>query len=74
MGDRRRVMRRVFRWSVMIESLLKRSRDIFEAPRRLPPKREMDHAIIIREGQQLVNVCPYKYGYKQKEEIEKLVE
>lgn len=67
-------MRRVFRCSVMIESLLKRSRDIFEAPRRLPPKREMDHAIIIREGQQLVNVCPYKYGYKQKEEIEKLVE
>ncbi|KAL0541380.1 hypothetical protein IC582_021422 [Cucumis melo] len=57
----------------MINNLLKRYRSIFEMPKRLPQKRVVDHRILIVDGQKPINVHPYKYGYIQKEEIEKLV-
>ena len=39
----------------------------------LPPRRIRDHAIIIKEGAQPSNIRPYRYGYQQKTEIEKMV-
>ncbi|KAA0063771.1 peroxidase 64 [Cucumis melo var. makuwa] len=57
----------------MIKFLLQQYADIFEAPKTLPPKREIDHRILTMPGQRPINVRPYKYGHVQKEEIEKLV-
>ncbi|KAA0033896.1 retrotransposon protein [Cucumis melo var. makuwa] len=57
----------------MIRNLLTRYRSIFETPKGLPPKRTVDHRIVTLDGQKPINVRPYKYGYIQKEEIEKLV-
>ncbi|KAA0043304.1 Retrotransposable element Tf2 [Cucumis melo var. makuwa] len=57
----------------MIRNLLARNRSIFELPKGLPPKRAVDHRIMIPEGQNPINVRPYKYGYIQKGEIERLV-
>ncbi|TYK22651.1 reverse transcriptase [Cucumis melo var. makuwa] len=57
----------------MVRNLLARYRSIFETPKGLPPKRAVDHRIVTLEGQKPINVRPYKYGYIQKEEIEKLV-
>lgn len=58
----------------MIVTLLKNNRDLFKVPRKLPPKWDIDHNINISEDQPPMNICPYKYEHKQKEEIEKLVE
>ena len=57
----------------MIKNLLQQYADIFEDPKKLPPKREIDHRILVLPNQRPINVRPYKYGYVQKEEIEKLV-
>ncbi|KAL4037971.1 hypothetical protein IC575_001574 [Cucumis melo] len=57
----------------MVRNLLTRYRSIFETPKGLPPKRAVDHRIVTLERQKPINVRPYKYGYIQKEEIEKLV-
>ena len=57
----------------MIPALLKLYMDIFEEPKGLPPKRAIDHRILTMEGQKPIHVRPYKYGYVQKEEIEKPV-
>lgn len=42
-------------------------------PNQLPPAREVDHQINLKEGVDLVNVRPYRYIYFQKEEIKKQV-
>ncbi|KAF7810715.1 Retrovirus-related Pol polyprotein from transposon 17.6 [Senna tora] len=39
----------------------------------LPPSRNRDHAILIKEGSQPPNIRPYRYPHSQKAEIEKLV-
>ena len=57
----------------MIINLLKRYMSLFEMPNGLPSRRIVDHRILTLDGQKPINVRPYKYGYIQKEEIEKLV-
>ncbi|TYK07734.1 peroxidase 64 [Cucumis melo var. makuwa] len=57
----------------MIPNLLKRFRGLFEMPKELPPRRAVDNRILTVDEQKPINVRPYKYGYIQKEEIEKLV-
>ena len=57
----------------MIRTLLQQYTDLFEDPKGLPPKRAIDHRIMVMPNQQPINVRPYKYGHVQKEEIEKLV-
>lgn len=46
---------------------------IFEEPQQLPPAREIDHCIPLKEGTEPINVRPYRYAYFQKAEIEKQV-
>ncbi|XP_050947361.1 uncharacterized protein LOC103495179 [Cucumis melo] len=57
----------------MIRFLLHQYADIFETPKGLPPKREIDYRILTLPEQRPINARPYKYGHVQKEEIEKLV-
>lgn len=53
--------------------LLTQFSDICQKPNQLPPHREIDHHINLKEGADPVNVRPYRYAYFQKEEIEKQV-
>ncbi|TYK05493.1 transposon Tf2-1 polyprotein isoform X1 [Cucumis melo var. makuwa] len=57
-----------------IHIVLKQYEDIFEWPKKLPPRREIKHHIYFKESTDPINVRPYRYGYHQKEEMEKLVE
>ncbi|GJT66732.1 putative mitochondrial protein [Tanacetum coccineum] len=41
--------------------------------RGLPPSRDHEHAIVLKEGTEPINVRPYRYPQLQKDEIEKLV-
>lgn len=55
------------------DSLLEQFDDVFQAPQGLPPKRDYDHAIVLKEGAQIPNIRPYRYPYYQKNEIENIV-
>ncbi|KAL5565238.1 hypothetical protein UlMin_028402 [Ulmus minor] len=48
--------------------------DVFKAPTTLPPLRDIDHHIPLKDGTQPINVRPYRYAYFQKAEIEKQVQ
>ena len=54
-------------------SVIKQFQDVFEWPEKLPPRRKIEHHIHMKEGTNPINVCPYRYGFHQKEEMEKLV-
>ena len=56
-----------------IQQLLQNFEDIFQKPKHLPPIREIDHHINLKEGTEAINVRPYMYAYFQKAEIEKQV-
>ncbi|KZV19421.1 hypothetical protein F511_08762 [Dorcoceras hygrometricum] len=56
-----------------LERLLREYEKLFEEPRGLPPNRSREHAIILKEGSEPVQVRPYRYAHQQKDEIEKLV-
>ncbi|KAL0541011.1 hypothetical protein IC582_021038 [Cucumis melo] len=47
--------------------------DIFNMPAELPPMRQVDHRIQLKEGTDPINVRSYRYPHAQKNEIEKLV-
>jgi hypothetical protein len=54
--------------------LLQEYADVFQQPSRLPPAREVDHCIMLKEGTEPINVRPYRYAHFQKTEIEKQVQ
>ena len=56
-----------------MQVLLETFANIFEEPQQLPPDREIDHSISLKEGIEPINVCPYRYAYFQKAKIEKQV-
>ncbi|KAF2305026.1 hypothetical protein GH714_001150 [Hevea brasiliensis] len=56
-----------------LDDLLLRFEDIFQEPKSLPPKRDHDHRIILKEGSSPVNIRPYKYAASQKDAIETMV-
>jgi hypothetical protein len=55
-----------------IRILLEEFALVFNEPRGLPPARGHDHQILLK-GNQPITVCPYRYPYFQKTEIEKIV-
>ncbi|KZV21493.1 peroxidase 64, partial [Dorcoceras hygrometricum] len=57
----------------VIQDVLNKFRGVFDKPQGLPPKRRQDHSIMIKDGQGPVQVRPYRYAHRQKNEIEKLV-
>ncbi|TYK10932.1 ty3-gypsy retroelement transposase [Cucumis melo var. makuwa] len=56
-----------------LSTVLKQFEDVFEWPEKLPPRREIEHQIHLKQGTDPINVRPYRYGFQQKEETEKLV-
>nr|GEX24785.1 putative mitochondrial protein [Tanacetum cinerariifolium] len=54
-------------------SLLTNYADIFVLLAGLPPQRDHEHAIVLKNGTKPINVHPYRYPQLQKDEIEKLV-
>ncbi|GJZ83807.1 ty3-gypsy retrotransposon protein [Tanacetum coccineum] len=56
-----------------LDTLLTKFVDIFSMPAGLPPSRDREHAIVLKEGTEPINVRPYRYPQLQKDEIEKLV-
>lgn len=57
-----------------IQKLLVEYDEIFQEPTSLPPHREHDHRIHLKEGTPPVNVRPYRYPVIQKDAIEKIVQ
>ena len=57
-----------------MQGLLRNYKELFQEPTQLPPKREIDHCIMLKEGTKPINVRPYRYAHFQKEEIEKQVQ
>ncbi|KAL4318769.1 hypothetical protein GQ457_18G015560 [Hibiscus cannabinus] len=56
-----------------MEQLLQEFSDIFHEPTEIPPTRDIDHRIPLKDGTEPINVRPYRYAYFQKAEIEKQV-
>lgn len=56
-----------------MQQLLDKYSDLLVVPTSLPPHRDHDHRIILKEGVPPVNVRPYRYAVNQKDEIEKLI-
>ena len=57
-----------------IQQLLGEFGDICKLPAGLPPPREHDHAINLKEGVAILHVRPYSYPHFQKNEIEKIID
>jgi hypothetical protein len=57
-----------------MQGVLHEFSDVFMEPSSLPPSRQIDHSIPLKEGTAPVNVRPYRYAHYQKEEIEKQVQ
>ncbi|KAF2292988.1 hypothetical protein GH714_034621 [Hevea brasiliensis] len=53
--------------------LLDQFPDIYQKPSQLPPEREINHRINLKEGTNPINVRPYRYAHFQKAEIEKQI-
>ena len=54
------------------KQLLEEFDDICQLPTSLPPQRELDHAINLKEGFEIPDVRPYRYPYYQKMILKKL--
>ncbi|KAA0045301.1 transposon Tf2-1 polyprotein isoform X1 [Cucumis melo var. makuwa] len=56
-----------------LSTVFKQFEDVFEWPEKVPPRRKIEHQIRLKQGTDPINVRPYRYGFQQKEEMEKLV-
>ncbi|KAL4019455.1 hypothetical protein IC575_018203 [Cucumis melo] len=50
----------------LISSVIKQYQDVFDWPEKLPPRREIEHHIHLKDGTDPINVRPYRYGFQQK--------
>ncbi|CAL9231367.1 unnamed protein product, partial [Arabidopsis halleri] len=57
-----------------IRRLLDQFEPVFQLPSALPPRRDIEHHIALKEGSDPVNARPYRYAHFQKEEIERQVQ
>ena len=58
---------------LVLAQLLQNFSKVFEAPTSLPPLRNHEHSIILKEGSQPICERLYRYHFYQKFEIEKIV-
>ncbi|XP_023920704.1 uncharacterized protein LOC112032172 [Quercus suber] len=56
-----------------VAEVLRNYRAVFATPEGLPPLRDHEHPITLKEGAQAVSQRPYRYPYYQKNEIENIV-
>eukprot|EP00253_Pinus_taeda_P025087 PITA_25087 len=57
-----------------MQQILNNHLSVFDKPHELPPSRgEHDHSITLVPGAQPPDVCPYRYPFTQKNEIEKII-
>lgn len=59
--------------NTVVQELINEFEDIFSIPSGLPPHRDHEHSIVLKEGEGTISVRPYRYPQVQKDEIEKLV-
>ncbi|GJR18805.1 hypothetical protein Tco_0967332 [Tanacetum coccineum] len=57
----------------VLDELLKEFDDVFALPTALPPQRQHDHIIHLKEGAIHVNIRPYKHPSSEKDAIESMV-
>nr|XP_016448669.1 PREDICTED: uncharacterized protein LOC107773757 [Nicotiana tabacum] len=57
-----------------MEQLVSKFEDLFKEPSGLSPKRDCDHAVDLVPGATTVNQRPYRYSFKQKNTIKKMVQ
>lgn len=72
--DKQKEVDTIIQTPEFLQSLLLRFKQVFEMPKGLPPKRNHEHAIVLKEGSNPVSVRPYRYPQFQKDEIEKLIQ
>lgn len=58
---------------LVVREVLQQYNEVFQEPKGLPPIRAVDHRIPLKPNAKPVNICPYKYPYFQKNEMERLV-
>ncbi|XP_074356051.1 uncharacterized protein LOC141695725 [Apium graveolens] len=56
-----------------LAEVLEQHSRVFDSPVGLPPSRNHEHAITLRDGCNPVGVRPYRYPQSQKDEIERLI-
>ncbi|GKG13907.1 hypothetical protein Tco_0350867, partial [Tanacetum coccineum] len=57
-----------------LSELLEEFKDVFALPSALPPQRQQDHIIPLKDGSIHVNIRPYKHPPSQKDAIESMVQ
>ncbi|GJX76508.1 reverse transcriptase [Tanacetum coccineum] len=53
--------------------MLEEYADVVEVPKELPPQRQFDHKIPLKEYNVTINIKPYRYPHSQKDTIETMV-
>lgn len=56
-----------------VEEFISEYADVFQTPKDLPPPRDIDHRIQLKEEKQPINIRSYRYPHIQKAEIEKMI-
>ncbi|KAE8716924.1 hypothetical protein F3Y22_tig00110105pilonHSYRG00061 [Hibiscus syriacus] len=56
-----------------LQELLEEFKEVFEEPRGMSPSRKHDHAIVLKQGTQPVNLRPYRFVHHHKAEVEKQI-
>lgn len=59
--------------SPTMTTLLNAFSDVFEEPKSLPPIRNCDHSIPLKEGIEPVNLKPYRYSFEQQNALESII-
>ncbi|KAL4272664.1 hypothetical protein GQ457_13G022100 [Hibiscus cannabinus] len=56
-----------------VQQILQKYESVFREPTSMPPERDHDHAITLKEGTQPINLRPYRFPHHQKSEVEKQI-
>ncbi|XP_023757803.1 uncharacterized protein LOC111906273 [Lactuca sativa] len=59
---------------LLLTQILHKFKCIFQEPKELPPRRHLEHQIVLKDGTPPVSVRPYRYPHYQKDKIERLIQ